>query len=75
MNLLYSLVVVSVLFVFTLAWDDHTNRIPTKCETCKLMAIELTEALRKLDSNEELDSRFRLDDDFTKRKSKKYKDS
>jgi hypothetical protein len=57
------------------AWDDGSNRIPTKCETCKLMAIELTEALRKLDSNEALDSRFRLDDDYQKRRTKQYKDS
>jgi len=71
----YPLAIFAVLFVTSLVQADDPNRLPTRCETCKYLANELSENLLKLNSYDYIDTSYSIDDRLQKKKATKYRDS
>ncbi|CAF0751415.1 unnamed protein product [Didymodactylos carnosus] len=55
--------------------SDDPNRLPTKCEVCKLLAQELTDNLQAHGSHEVIDTGYSLDDRSNAKNKKKYSES
>ena len=67
----YILCILSCLLTITIA--DDPNRLPTKCEVCKLLAQELTENLQKHNSPMVIETSYSLDEKQARKT--KYADS
>lgn len=61
------------LCLFTSSLADDPNRLPTKCEVCKLLAQELTENLQAHNSPMVIETSYSLDSKQAKKT--KYTDS
>merc|ERR550539_1197687 len=54
---------------------DDPNRLPTRCETCKYLAEEISTSLKEHTSFDVINTNYRLDDMNNKQKPTKYMDS
>ncbi|CAF3352153.1 unnamed protein product [Rotaria sp. Silwood1] len=61
------------LCLFSINFADDPNRLPTKCEVCKLLAQELTENFQEHNSPSVIETSYSLDAKQPKRT--KYSDS
>ncbi|CAF1333828.1 unnamed protein product [Adineta ricciae] len=59
--------------LFTINFADDPNRLPTKCEVCKLLAQELTESFQEHNSPSVIETSYSLD--AKQPKKIKYSDS
>lgn len=67
------LIVIFYFSLFICNKTDDPNRVPTKCEVCKLLAKELTDNLQQHNSPAAIDIGYSLDDG--PKKKTKYADS